>query len=232
MEGTRADDRRGAARPGGAADRLGEVSGPIVLAHVEGAVHGGAAAQLLRLGPLLALLLVAGWAWLQRAGTPTPARWLGAGAAVTLGAAGGIHLALVGQHAQESLASGVFFAAAGTAQVLLAVALWRTPGSRWTAVAAGVMVSGLLGLYAVSRLWNVSAFGGREAVDALGLVTKLLEVAAAVLAAAAAAGWSLPPIRPRRLVGATALAVAVAAQGLFGLARVSWLAAWPAGGGA
>ena len=92
---------------------------------------------------------------------------VGAGAAVTLGAAGGIHLALVGQHAQESLASGVFFAAAGIAQVLLAVALWRTPGSRWTAVAAGVMAGGLLGLYAVSRLWNVPAFGGREAVDAV-----------------------------------------------------------------
>jgi hypothetical protein len=211
-------------QPGGPADRLGRVTGPIVLAHVEGAVHGGTAAQVLRLGPLLALLLVAGWAWLQRAGaaTPTPAKRLGAGAAVTLGAAGGIHLALVGQHAQESLASGVFFAAAGTAQVLLAVALWRTPGSRPTALAAGVMASGLLGLYAVSRLWNVPAFGGREAVDALGLLTKLLEVAAAVLAAAAAAGWSLPPIRPRRLVGAAALAAAVAAQGLFGLGAAPW----------
>jgi hypothetical protein len=199
------------------------VSGPIVLAHVEGAVHGGAAAQVLRLGPLLALLLVAGWAWLQRAGgaTPTPARRLGAGAAVTLGAAGGIHLALVGQHAQESLASGVFFAAAGIGQVLLAVALWRTPGSRRTALAVGVMAGGLLALYAVSRLWNIPAFGGREAVDALGLVTKLLEVAAAVLAAAAA-GWSLPPIRPRLLVGATALAVALAAQGLFGLGAEPW----------
>jgi hypothetical protein len=200
------------------------VSGPIVLAHVEGAVHGGAAAQLLRLGPLLALLLVAGWAWLQRAGgvTPTPARRLGAGAAVTLGAAGGIHLALVGQHAQESLASGIFFAAAGIVQVLLAVALWRTPGSRPAGLAAGVMAGGLLALYAVSRLWNISAFGGREAVDALGLVTKLLEVAAALLAAAAAAGWSLPPIRPRLLVGATALAVALAAQGLFGLGAAPW----------
>jgi hypothetical protein len=195
-----------------------------VLAHVEGAVHGGAAAQLLRLGPLLALLLVAGWAWLQRAGaaTPTQAKRLGAGAAVTLGAAGGIHLALVGQHAQESLASGVFFAAAGTAQVLLAVALWRTPGSRRTALAAGVMAGGLLALYAVSRLWNIPAFGGREAVDALGLLTKLLEVAAAVLAAAAAAGWSLPPIRPRLLVGATAVAVALTAQGLFGLGAEPW----------
>jgi hypothetical protein len=90
------------------------VSGPLVLAHVEGSVHGGAAAQVLRLGPLLALLLVVAWAWLARAGTaaPTSRERLGAGAAVTLGAAGGIHLALVGQHAQESLASGVFFAAA------------------------------------------------------------------------------------------------------------------------
>jgi hypothetical protein len=200
------------------------VSGPLVLAHVEGSVHGGAAAQVLRLGPLLALLLVVAWAWLARAGTaaPTSRERLGAGAAVTLGAAGGIHLALVGQHAQESLASGVFFAAAGVAELLLAVALWRTPGSRRIALAAGVVVGGLLVLYAVSRLWNIPAFGGREAVDALGLLTKLLELAGAVLAAAAVGGWSLPPLRPRLLIGATALAVALTAQGLFGLGAAPW----------
>jgi hypothetical protein len=200
------------------------VNGPIVLAHVEGVVHGGAAAQLLRLGPLLALLLVAAWAWLGRAGaaTSTPRRRLGAGAAVALGAAGGIHLALVGQHAQESLASGVFFAAAGVAELLLAVALWRTPGSRRTALAAGVVVGGLLVLYAVSRLWSISAFGGQEAVDALGLLTKLLELAGAALAAAAAGPWSFRPIGPRLLVGATALALALAARGVFGLGAEPW----------
>jgi len=196
----------------------------MVLAHIEGAVHGGAAAQLLRLGPLLALLLVVAWAWLARAGmaAPTTREQLGAGAAVTLGAAGAIHLALVGQHAQESLASGVFFAAAGGAELLLAVALWRTPGSRRIAWAAGVVVGGLLVLYGVSRLWNIPVFGGREAVDALGLLTKLLELAGALLAAAAAADWSLPSIRPGRIVGATALAAALTAQGLFGLGAAPW----------
>ncbi len=186
-------------------------------------MHGGAVSQLLRLGPLLALLLVAAWAWLERAGvTPTPRTRLGAGAAVALAAAGGIHLALVGQHAQESLASGVFFAAAGVAELLLAVALWRTPGSRRTALAAGVVVGGLLVLYAVSRLWSISAFGGQEAVDALGLLTKLLELAGAALAAAAAGPWSFRPIGPRLLVGATALALALAARGVFGLGAEPW----------
>ena len=196
----------------------------MMLAHGEGAeVHGGAAAQLLRLGPLLALLLVAVWAWLEwRTAAPTSRERLSAGAVVTLGAAGAIHLALVGQHAQESLASGAFFAAAGGAELLLAVALWRTPGSRRTALAAGVVVGGLVVLYGMSRLWNIPTFGGREAVDALGLLTKLLELAGAMLAAAAAAGWSLPPIRPRLIVGATALAVALAAQGLFGLGAEPW----------
>jgi hypothetical protein len=200
------------------------VSGTLVLAHVEGVVHGGAAAQLLRLGPLLALLLVAAWAWLGRAGaaTSTPRRRLGVGAAVALGAAGGIHLALVGQHAQESLASGVFFAAAGVAELLLAVALWRTAGSRRTALAAGVVVGGLVVLYGVSRLWSISAFGGQEAVDALGLLTKLLELAGAALAAAAAGPWSFRPIGPRLMMGATALAVALAARGVFGLGAEPW----------
>jgi hypothetical protein len=197
------------------------VSGTIVLAHV--GVHGGAAAELLRLGPLLALLLVAAWAWLARTGTPSaPRQWLGAGAAVALGAAGGIHLALVGQHTRESLAAGVFFAAAGIVELLLAVAVWRVPGSRRAALGAAIVVGGLLVLYGVSRLADVPALGGQEAVDALGLLTKLLELAGAVLAAAAAGGWSPRPIPPSMVVGATTLAVALAAQGLFGLGAEPW----------
>jgi hypothetical protein len=196
----------------------------VVLAHVEGAAAHGGAAQLLRLGPLLALLLVVAWAWLERAGnaTRTSRKLLGSGAAVALGTAGGIHLALVGQHAQESLASGVFFAAAGIVELVLAVALWRAPGSRRTALAAGVTVGGLLLLYGVSRLWNIPAFGGREAVDTLGLLTKLLELAGAVLAAAAAAGWPLRPIPPPLVVAGTTLAVALAARDLFDLGAESW----------
>jgi len=200
------------------------MSGTVVLAHVESAgLHGGAA-QLLRLGPLLALLLVAARALVERAGTATPSlsRRLGAGAAVTLGAAGAIHLALVGQHANEGLASAAFFAAAGVTELLLAVALWRTPGSRRSALAAGVVAGGLLVLYGVSRRWSIPAFGGQEAIDTLGLLTKLLELVGAVLAAAAARTWSLRPIRPPLLVAAAALAVAFAGQGLFGLGAAPW----------
>src|SRR5206468_7079816 len=138
--------------------------------------------------------LVAAWAWLARTGpAAVPRRRLGAGAAVALGVAGGIHLALVGQHARESLAAGVFFAAAGIVELLLAVAVWRVPGSRRAALGTGVVVGGLLVLYGVSRLADVPALGGQEAVDALGLVTKLLELAGAVLAVAAAGGWSPRP---------------------------------------
>ena len=196
----------------------------VVLAHVEGAVHGGGAAQLLRAGPLLALLLVVAWALFERVGTAaaTPRRRLGAGAAVTLGAAGVIHLALVGQHAAQSLTSGVFFAAAGVMELLLAVALWRTPRSRRTSLAAGVTVGGLLVLYGTSRLWSIPAFGGQEAVDTLGLLTKLLELAGAALAAAAAGPWVFRPIGPQVIVGAAALAVALAAQGVFGLGAEPW----------
>jgi hypothetical protein len=199
----------------------GRVSGTVVLAHA--GVHGGAAAELLRLGPLLALLLVAAWAWLARTGAAeAPRQWLGAGAAVALGVAGVVHLALVGEHAREGLAAGVFFAAAGVVELLLAVAVWRVPGSRRAALGAAVVAGGLLVLYAVSRLADVPALGGQEAVDALGLVTKLLELAGAVLAAAAAGGWSPRPVRPGLVVGATTLAVALAARGLFGLGAEPW----------
>ncbi len=204
----------------------GRVSG-LVLAHVEASVHGGATAQLLRLGPLLALLLVAAWAGLERAGpAPGTARGrAGAGAAVALGAAGLVHLGLVGEHAKESLAAGVVFAAAGVVELLLAAALWRAPGSRRAALAAGVVVGGLLVLYAASRLADVPAFGGREAVDALGLATKLLELAGAVLAVGGAWGWSPRPVRPGVLVGTTTVAVALAARGLFGLGAAPWTVA-------
>ena len=201
----------------------------MVLAHVEGAaVHGGAAQQVLRLGPLLALLLVATWAVVARAGTAAPPsrrRRLAAGAAVALGSAGAIHLALIGQHTRESLASGVFFAAAGVTELLLAVALWRTPGSRRTALAAVVVAGGLLLVYASSRLWSIPAFGGREAIDTLGLLTKLLELTGAVLAVAAMGSWSrwsLRPIRPRLLVAAAAVAVALAAHRVFQLGAEPW----------
>ncbi len=216
------DDARADRFP--AAGPLVGVSGMVVLAHAEGGAAHGGAAQLLRLGPLLALLLVVAWAWLERAGstTRTSRKRLGSGAAVALGTAGGIHLALVGQHAQESLASGVFFAAAGIVELGLAVALWRAPGSRRAALAAGVTVGGLLVLYAVSRLWSIPAFGGREAVDTLGLLTKLLELAGAVLAATAATGWSVRPIPPPLVVGGVTLAVALAARGLFGLGAAPW----------
>ena len=199
----------------------------LVLAHVEASVHGGAVAQLLRLGPLLALLLVAAWTGLEWAGpAPGTARGrAGAGAAVALGAAGVVHLGLVGQHAREGVAAGVVFAAAGVAELLLAAALWRAPGSRRAAVAAGVVVGGLLVLYAASRLAEVPAFGGREAVDALGLATKLLEVAGAVLAVGGAWGWSPRPVRPGALVGVTTVTVALAARGLFGLGAAPWTAA-------
>jgi hypothetical protein len=192
----------------------------VVLAHAEAAAAHGGAAQLLRLGPLLALLLVVAWAWLERAGsaTRTSRGWLGSAAAVALGTAGGIHLALVGQHAQDSTASGGFFAAAGIVELLLAAALWRAPGSRRTALAAGVTVVGLLVVYAMSRLWSIPAFGGREAVDTLGLLTKLLEVTGAALAA----GWTARPIPPSLLVAGTTVAVALAARVLFDLGPEPW----------
>src|SRR6266511_472133 len=88
-------------------------------------------------------------------------------------------------------------------------ALWQTPGSRRTALAAGIVAGALLALYGVSRLWSIPTFGGQEAVDTLGLLTKLLELVGAALAAAAAGFWFLRPIGRQLIVGAAALAVAL-----------------------
>lgn len=166
--------------------------------------HRGLAVQLLRGGPLLALALVCLWALAARCRRRLQTS--AAGAAVALAAAGIVHLILVPAHWEEGQPSGVFFATAGAAELALGGALLWRGASRQAFVAVSLLVAGLVGLYIESRLW-VPPFGrDREAVDALGLVTKALEASALVLLVA-----GTRPRRPLRVPLETLGAVAALA---------------------
>lgn len=190
----------------------------MVLGHVEARPHGASLAVLVRLGPLLPLVLVVGWAAVVRVRRGDGNASLAIGAALALGAAGAIHLALAPDHAAESAAAGVFFVVAGLAQLALAGLVATRRGGRAALVALLAVAVVLLSLYAASRALSLPGGLDREAVDAVGLLTKLLEVVGTALGAVALTG------RPRHLPldGARTLAVvtltaALVARPAFGL---------------
>jgi hypothetical protein len=110
---------------------------------------------------------------------------------LTLGLAtsAGIHAGLVPVHLEEEPGLGVSFVVATTALWATIVALRLWPSSRVPAVAALVLLAGLLAAYAVSRL--------SEPIDALGLATKAAEAAALVLAWRLGRALEAPAHQPR-----------------------------------
>jgi hypothetical protein len=109
-------------------------------------------------------------------------------------AAGAIHGVLARDHFEEWWGYGLFFALSGLVQLLVALALLteaanpRDTGPRWLQVRrslylAGLLVNtGLILVYIVSRTIGVPFFGPEagevEAVAAIDLVAKVLELAA------------------------------------------------------
>lgn len=116
-----------------------------------------------------------------------------AAAGASLGA-GAIHGALVREHLAEWWGYGLFFALAALVQLLAALALAtravneRDTGPRWRSVRRGLLWvgllanAGLIAVYAVSRTVGVPLLGPEagevEPVDAVGLASKALELAA------------------------------------------------------
>ncbi|MGH9048225.1 MAG: hypothetical protein ACRDY4_00675 [Acidimicrobiia bacterium] len=178
-------------------------------AHVEEVAHGDGLDILVRLGPVLAVAVVLVWAALTQLPRQRGRGMTQAGAAAGFGLAGVLHLMLVPSHARESVVAGVFFATAGVAEVAVAWFMATHPVSRISVAVGLVVVAALLAVYVISRWWGLPFGLGGEAVDALGVMSKLLEAGAAVLAVGAAAGWRTKRPTPNEalagLVGATAL---------------------------
>ena len=184
---------------------------PMILAHA--GIHAHGAGHILRLGPLLPLALVACIAGLSR-GLP----WRGAvrgAAAIALGAAGLLHLALFPEHLHEGSVAGLFFLASAAAELLVAVLLVSRPGPLVTRSVVGIVVV-LLVVYVAARLIQLPFTSGREGVDAIGLVTKAVEIFGAGLAVIGDRP-QLPRVPSPTMVSAMALGlVAFASHPLFG----------------
>ncbi len=148
----------------------------MLTAHASSAdVHGGVAA-LLRLGPILPILLVAAAALVHRRSALSLAN---AVAVIASAAAGGVHLALTPEHFGAGLVVGVAFALDGFWQVALGILLavdHRRRG-RWIVAAQATAVV-VAAVYVASRTTRVPFFEGKEAFDALGIITTLLAAVA------------------------------------------------------
>lgn len=171
-------------------------------AHLEGVGNA------VRFGPLAVLVLFLAAAWLGHRPAPNRAALFRAGAAVALGSAGVLHFLLGPDHFGDSTFAGFFFIGAGIAELLLAAGLLARPTSILTILVAGLALALLL-IYAITRVVAPPFQNQPEPVDAVGLMTKALELGAAVLAVLAerpvALWWPWPRVSARDGAGASAV---------------------------
>ena len=139
-----------------------------------------------------------------------------AGLAVLAAAAGVIHLASAGEHADVTWAHGTFFGVVGWAQLALAAALVLRPGRRVLAAGAGLSLV-VAAVWAVSRVTGVPFGPGAGEPEPVGLADALATGFEVVLAAVALAALRRPavaarpvpagPARPALALGGLAVAV-------------------------
>ena len=100
---------------------------------------------------------------------------------LVLAASAGAHAALVATHAAETPLVAALFAASALALAGFSVLVDRSE-RRGAVVTAGLLLGGLLGLYAASRMVVIWPLAHVEPIDAVGVITKLLEAAGLMLA--------------------------------------------------
>ena len=149
-------------------------------------------------------------------------RWLLA--ALSLGA-GVIHFAVSGEHYDLSWAHGTFFAVVAWLQLSWAVAVVLRP-SRWLLTAGVLLNAGILGVWAVSRVWGVPIGPDAWTPESIALSDALASACEFGIVALALAVLVRPAMAQRQLRPA----VAVPAVGIAGLgvAVISSLAFTPA----
>ena len=149
-------------------------------------------------------------------------RWLLA--ALSLGA-GVIHFAVSGEHYELSWAHGTFFAVVAWLQLSWAVAVVVRP-TRWLLAAGALLNAGILGVWAVSRVWGVPIGPDAWTPEAVGWSDALSSVCEVGIVALALAVLVRPEVAQRRLRPSVAVPV-VGIAGL-GVAVISSLAFTPA----
>ena len=103
------------------------------------------------------------------------------GLVLALAASAGAHAGLVPSHAAERPLVAMLFAASALVLASVSVLVDRSE-RRAVVLAAGLLLGGLLALYGTSRMVVVWPLTHVEPVDAVGLVTQLLEAAGLMLA--------------------------------------------------
>jgi hypothetical protein len=98
-----------------------------------------------------------------------------------LAGSAGVHAALTPSHAAGAPLAALLFAASALALTALAVLVDRTERPA-VVVASALLLGGLLALYVTSRLAVLWPLDHVEPVDAIGVITKLLETAGLVVA--------------------------------------------------
>jgi hypothetical protein len=100
---------------------------------------------------------------------------------LALASSAGVHAGLAPTHAAETAVLGAMFALAALALAGAAVRVDRAPTAASLA-AAGLLLAPLLAAYAATRLLALPPLTHAEPVDALGVITKLIEAAGLALA--------------------------------------------------
>jgi hypothetical protein len=100
---------------------------------------------------------------------------------LALAGSAGVHAALTPSHAAGAPLTALLFAASALALTALAVLVDRSARPA-VIVASALLLGVLLALYVASRLVVVWPLAHAEPVDAIGVITKLLETAGLVLA--------------------------------------------------
>jgi hypothetical protein len=100
---------------------------------------------------------------------------------LALAGSAGVHAALTPSHAAGAPLAALLFAASALALTALAVLVDRTERPA-VIVASALLLGALLALYVTSRLAVVWPLEHAEPVDAIGVITKLLETAGLVVA--------------------------------------------------
>ena len=141
-------------------------------------------------------------------------------ASLAIAFAGVIHIVLAPEHYAHSAAHGIFFAAAGVAELMWAFAFLRWPGERTYYIGIG-LAGALIVIWGATRIVPAPFEHEIGAIDAQGIITKLSELVGLYALVSLAANGRIAGLAKRSFAGFVAEAVILAAFFGFGFYMVA-----------
>lgn len=136
--------------------------------------------------------------------------------------AGVLHLLLVEAHFAHARGAGLFFLGLGAAQMVWAFAYLRQPTQRLGRLGLVALVAAPVVLYVLTRIWRAPWSAGPEAIDAIGIATQVIQLAAGGFLL-----WQWAPALPAGSPAAIGMGILLAVGGYAGAIAtedVDWLA--------